>query len=302
MAGFKPQANLPFAAAYIAQKKGYFADQRLDVQIRHSQGGQHIPLLAAGEIDVATADASDVLKRNAAGIPLTAVVLFGQVGQQGFISLESSGIKSPSDWQGKRFGYKISLPPAYRAILETEGIDRSRIEEISVGFDPRILSQGQVDVLAVFKSNEPDTLTRMGFPVTLFDPIDFGVPQLGLTYIVNSDRLNEQGDMIQRFVKATLRGVKFAIENEEEALDIILEFAPLEEREHQRFMLRQELGDARSAITNERGIGAMTAGQWQNLHDHLIEYEAIPNSVDVTTVFDDRFVSTAYDGPELRWP
>ena len=108
--------------------------------------------------------------------------------------------------------------------------------------------------------------------------------------------------MIQRFVKATLRGVKFALENEEEALDIILEFAPMEEREHQRFMLRQELGDARSALTNERGLGAMTAAQWQALHDHLIAYDALPISVDVATVFDDRFVSPAYDGPELRWP
>ena len=30
MAGFKPQANLPFVAAYVAQEKGYFAEQGLD--------------------------------------------------------------------------------------------------------------------------------------------------------------------------------------------------------------------------------------------------------------------------------
>ena len=33
MAGFKPQANLPFVAAYVAQEKGYFSDDGLEVEI-----------------------------------------------------------------------------------------------------------------------------------------------------------------------------------------------------------------------------------------------------------------------------
>ncbi len=31
MAGFKPQANLPFVGAYVAQEKGFFAEQNLEV-------------------------------------------------------------------------------------------------------------------------------------------------------------------------------------------------------------------------------------------------------------------------------
>ena len=51
MAGFKPQANLPFVAAYVAQEKGYFREQGLDVDIRHSTG-QHLTLLISGDVDV----------------------------------------------------------------------------------------------------------------------------------------------------------------------------------------------------------------------------------------------------------
>ena len=36
MAGFKPQANLPFVGAYVAQEKGFFQEQGLDVKIEHS--------------------------------------------------------------------------------------------------------------------------------------------------------------------------------------------------------------------------------------------------------------------------
>ena len=70
MAGFKPQANLPFAAAYVAKEKGYFREQGLDVEIRHSTG-EHLSLLMAGDVHFTTADANSVLQRRAdPGLPI----------------------------------------------------------------------------------------------------------------------------------------------------------------------------------------------------------------------------------------
>src|SRR5688572_4338886 len=42
MAGFKAQANLPFVGAYIAQEKGFFKEQNLEVDIRHAQSAEHL--------------------------------------------------------------------------------------------------------------------------------------------------------------------------------------------------------------------------------------------------------------------
>src|SRR5262245_5717652 len=36
MAGFKPQANVSFFGAYVAQEKGYYREQNLDVEIKHT--------------------------------------------------------------------------------------------------------------------------------------------------------------------------------------------------------------------------------------------------------------------------
>ena len=141
MAGFKPQANLPFVAAYVAQDKGYFTEQGLVVDIKHSTG-EHLNLLMSGDVDFTTADANSVLKRRVdPELPIVAVALFGQQGQQAFVSLGESGIQTPKDWEGKTFGYKISVPPDYLAILEAAGVDRSKIQEVRVGFDPRILTE-----------------------------------------------------------------------------------------------------------------------------------------------------------------
>ena len=103
------------------------------------------------------------------------------------MALEDSQIDSVKDWEGKTFGYKISLPSDYMAMMESEGVARERIQEVSVGFDPRILTEGKVDVLAVFKSNEPDTIRSLGYDVTVWDPYEYGVPTLGLTYITTQD-------------------------------------------------------------------------------------------------------------------
>ena len=303
MAGFKPQANLPFVAAYVAQEKGYFAEQDLEVRIRHASSGEHLKLLMAGDVDFTTAAATSVLKRRSdPNLPIVAVALFGQRGQQTYVALRDSGIQTLKNWEGKTFGYKISPPPDYVAMIEAAGVDRGAIKEVNAGFDPRILTEGRVDVLAVFKSNEPDTIRRLGFELDQWDPEDFGVPSLGLTYITRQELVEEKPDIVQRFVKATLRGLKFAVENRDETLDIVLKYAPREDRDHQLFMLNAEIDDAVSGLTDENGLGWTSAEQWRALYEHLVEHEAIPEPFDYRTAFTTRFLEGAYDDGRLVWP
>lgn len=302
MAGFKPQANLPFVAAYIAQEKGYFREQDLDVEILHASSGEHLKLMLAGSVDFTTASASSVLKRRADDLPVVAFALFGQRSQQAFVAVRDSGIETPGDWEGKTFGYKISQPPEYLAILKAAGVDGSRIQEVRVGFDPRILTDGDVDVLAVFNSNEPDTIRNLGFEVNVWHGSDFGVPGMGLTYITRQELVDDSPDLVERFLKATLRGLADALADTDEALDIVLKYAPKEDREHQRFMLETEMGDAVSSLTDAHGLGWMTAVQWRGLYQQLLEFEALPRPFDHGTAFTDRFLRAVYNSGRLTWP
>ncbi len=304
MAGFKAQANLPFVAAYVAQEMGYFQEQGLEVDIRHASSGEHLQLLVAGDVHFTTAAATSVLKRRAdPELPIVAFALFGQRGQQGYVALADSGIETLDDWEGKTFGYKVSVPPDYLAMLNAAGVNREKITEVRVGFDPRILTNGNVDVLAVFKSNEPDTIRNLGFDVNIWDPDAFGVPNMGLTYIALSTMADEDPAIVERFLKATLRGLRYAVDNRNEAVDIVLKFAPGENREHQHFMLEDEIRDAVSPLTDEHGLGWMTEDQWRALYEHLIEFGALPAAFDYETAFTDRFLRAVYDeSGTLRWP
>ena len=307
MAGFKPQANLPFVGAYVAKEKGFFAEQNLDVEIQHvNTPGDNFKFLGLGQVQFSTADAATVIERAGDDPPLgiVAVALIGQRGQQGFAVRADSGIETPADWAGKRAGYKGTQPtPDFLAILNTVGVKPSDVETVKVGFEPQILTEGQVDIFPVFVSNEPDTLRKLGYDVRVFEAAEFGAPTLGLTYVTTQDYMAQNPDIVLRFLKAALRGIEYARDNPDEAIDIVMQYAPQEDRDHQRFMLETELGAAESDLTDENGIGWMTPEQWRELHDFLVEFGGIPGPLDdVAATYDDGAIRLARKDGKLIWP
>jgi ABC-type nitrate/sulfonate/bicarbonate transport system substrate-binding protein len=287
MAGYKPQANLPFVGVYVAQEKGFFDQENLDVIIKHSPGkGEHLQLLAVGEIQVTTQDAAVLLKRRVdPGLPLVSFALIGQKGQQAFAALKDSGLKTPKDWERKQVGFKGTPPPDLYALLRKAGADETRVDLINVGFDPRVLTEGQVDVYPVYKSNEPFLIESWGYELILWDPSDYGINMLGLTYVTSDEILKENPDMLVRFLRAALKGIEYAQEHREEAVGIVMQYTgPETDPDHMRFMLEAELLDMHSEITDKYGLGWQTEAQWQALAQLLIEYEII-TSADVGLAF-----------------
>ncbi|HEY9076417.1 MAG TPA: ABC transporter substrate-binding protein [Anaerolineaceae bacterium] len=287
MAGYKPQANLPFVGVYVAQAKGFFAAQSLEVQIEHSSGkGEHMQLLAAGKIQVTTQDAAVLLQRRAdPGLPLVSIALLGQRGQQAFAALASSGMKTPKDWEGHTVGYKGTPPPDLTALIRAAGADPAKIRLVNVGFDPRLLTEGKVDVYPVYKSNEPYLIQQWGYPLKLWDAGDYGVPGLGLAYVTSESILKDQPEALVRFLRAALQGVRYAAEHRDEAVEITLRYTgPETDRSHMRFMLDTELLDAESPVTKQYGLGWQSLEQWQKLAEMLHQQAALPQ-VDVAQAF-----------------
>ncbi|MEN8172490.1 MAG: ABC transporter substrate-binding protein, partial [Chloroflexota bacterium] len=287
MAGYKPQANLPFVGAYIAAEKGFFLEENLDVTIEHSPGkGEHLQLLAAGQIQVTTQDAAVLLKRRAdPGLPLVSIALLGQRGQQAFVALRESGIETPKDWEGRLVGYKGTPPPDLFALLAASGADVDKVKLINVGFDPRVLTERQVDVYPVYKSNEPNMIRSWGYELTLWDAADYGVPTLGLTYVTTDEILAQNPEMLTRFLRAALKGIQYAAEHPGEAVEIVMQYAgPETDPAHMRYMLETELVDAYGQATEDQGLGWQTAEQWSALADMLSSYDIVVPE-DVNSVF-----------------
>jgi ABC-type nitrate/sulfonate/bicarbonate transport system substrate-binding protein len=288
MPGYKPQANLPFVGVYVAQEKGFFAEQDLTVTIQPSPGqGQHLQLTAAGKVQVTTQDAAVMLQRRAdPGLPLVSIALLGQRGQQAFAALSASGMKTPKDWEGKTVGYKGAIPPDLLALISASGADKDKIELINVGFDPRLLVEGKVDVYPVFKSNEPWLLRSWGEDIMLWEAADFGVPTLGLTYVTSDDTLRQNPEVLARFLRGALKGIDYATAHADEAIQIVMKYAgPETDPDNMRFMFETELKDAQGEATQGHIIGWQTAAQWQSMADMLRKEGALTGTVDINQAF-----------------
>ena len=297
MAGYKPQANLPFAAVYVAKEEGFYSEQGINVEIRHANSGEHIPLLLAGKVDVTTADAGTILKRNSdSNTSLVAIALLGRTGQQGFMSLNSSGVQDIKDWAGRSFGYKVTIPPEYFALLSKEGVDSNQVTPIRVGFDPRILTEGKVDILAVYLSNEPNLVRKMGYDVTTWDPSDYGVPTLGLTYVTSDILLEEKQDLLIKFMIATIKAIYYIQDNFEYGLDIVMKYASNEDRDHMSYMLKTELKAAKKfRHLDQLKVGWMEDNMWEALFDYLSQYDALNNQINYKDAYTNKILKEVYD-------
>ena len=298
MAGFAPQANLPFVAVYVAQEKGYFAEERLEVDIRHASGAdEHLKLLLNKDVDFITASASQALRRSVEGLPTTAIALFGQRGDQGFVVRADSGIKTPAAFKGRTVGFKSGIVPAeLEAMLKGVGLTRNDVKLVSVGFDPREFIEKKVEVYPVFLSNEPDTIRKAGVPITVFDPHDYNVATLGLTYLAHQDTVKQRPDVTERFLRATLRATKWIEANPDAAIEITLKYAKGAEPTHQRFLLGVDLDNAKRAD----GIGRADAKDWQGLADLLTGYKVLPKQMDAKQAYDFSIVDRLYQSGQIK--
>src|SRR5204863_4837441 len=110
MAGFKPQADLPFVAVYVAQEKGYFHDQSLEVEIQHATSGEHIQILSTNRVQFSTGSAGDVMKRVAsAGVPLVSIAQIGQRDEQSFAGRADLPIRTLNEWERRFSGIKSTV-------------------------------------------------------------------------------------------------------------------------------------------------------------------------------------------------
>ncbi|MFI5267261.1 MAG: ABC transporter substrate-binding protein [Chloroflexota bacterium] len=296
LAGYKAQANVSFVGPYVAHAKGFYREAQLDVDIEHvARTGENFKLLAANQVDVTTGVGEDVIRLVQAGMPVVAIASVTQRGDHGFATLASSGIKEPTQWEGKTAGYKgAGVSIDYLALVSKLGLDRSKIKEVQIGYDPRVLIQKTVDILPVFLSNEPDTIrNELGFEVNVIDPSDYGVVLLGQTWLVNSNQFASKRPVYGRWLRATLKGLEYAFAHEDEAVAAVMKYAPEENRPHQSFMLSIEKKRSITALTRSRGLGWMTPEPWSTTQDALIQTGQIASKIDVTRYFNDGLLPAA---------
>ena len=111
------------------------------------------------------------------------------------------------------------------------------------------------------------------------------------TLFTTEQLIEENPDLVTRFLRATLRGWREAIEDTEEAVAITLKYAKEADAELQTQMIEASLPRAH---TGKDHFGWMRAEVWEGMHDILLEQGILEEPFDVGEVYTMEFLESIY--------
>lgn len=216
--------NPGFAPVLLAEERGYFEDEALDVTITPGGGGVSAPqLIVSGKADIAVGAVDDVPASRAEGIPLVSLAVMERYSPSALIVREDSPIKDPKDFAGKtittkHFDASGVLLPAY---LEAVGVDPASVtvNTVDASTQSSLFAAGQIDIATGFTRDEAVSIEiGRGVPIRVFPYIDAGIrfPSTGI--FTTQDVLDAEPDLIRRAVRAILRGYADGVEDPEAAV------------------------------------------------------------------------------------
>lgn len=221
------------APFFVAAKKGYFAEQGLNVVITDGDGSTGtIKALMAGDFDIGIASLGTTAKaiQTAGASDLIATAVLVQKDPSSIISLEGSSIKTPKDIEGKKFGTDAGNleDGMIKAFAEVNGVDMDKIEIVIIngGNDRVALLNGDVDFINGWANPDGDKVAAVKpiEPPMLF--ADYGVNLLGSSVTTRKDWLSRHPDQMKGFIAAITKAKADVDADPEGALAAIMEARP----------------------------------------------------------------------------
>ncbi|MDQ1238684.1 MAG: NitT/TauT family transport system substrate-binding protein [Thermodesulfobacteriota bacterium] len=273
-----PQAQ--FAGYMVALEKGFYREAGIDLTLL--QGGPDKPpleRLTSGQATFCTCWLANAIEERAAG---KKIVCLSQIVQRSSLLLVARpDIKIPEDLNGRKVGVWVGhfyLQPLM--FFRKHGIAVQTIPNYS---SEALFLKGAVDAMAAMWYNEYHAILNSGInrdEVTVFFMNESGpnFPEDGLYAM--EDTYKSDPEMCRDFVDASLRGWKWAFENQEQAIDIVLKYANAAHtgtnRPHQRWML-QRMRDLIMLPDGLSDIGKLKSKDYEYVGHQLTEYDFIKN-------------------------
>lgn len=208
----------------VAQEKGFFADQGLEVEIVAPADPSDPPkLVAAGQAELAVSYQPQLHLQVAEGLPLVRVGTLVATPLNCLLVLEDGPIKNIADLKGGKVGFSVAgvEEALLGTILKTHGLTMDDIELVNVNWSlsPSLMS-GQVDaVLGAYRNFELNQMEIEGVEGKCFYIEEEGVPTYDeLIYVANKDKMDV--DKTRRFLRATELATQYIVNHPQESWEI----------------------------------------------------------------------------------
>lgn len=223
-----------FAGYLVAEAKGFYDEENIDLTIL--PGGPNIApeqVIAGGGADIIVTWMAAGLAARDTGVPLVNIAQpFKRSGLMMICPAEKE-IKTVADFPGHTLGvWFFGNEYPFFAWMNKEGIatdgSAGGVTVLQQSFDIQPMIQGQADCISVMTYNEYGQALDAGYGpdnLTIFNYTEMGNDLLEDGLYVMEDTLSDPAkvDAYTRFVRASMKGWQYALDNPEEAAQIVVD-------------------------------------------------------------------------------
>ena len=281
-----------FAGFYAAEQQGYFREQGLEVTFL--EGGPEVDFIgpvADGRAQFGIAQPADLILERAAGKPVRGIAVIFRRSPIVFISLRDSGIIHPQDFIGKKIRTAVTIDKTLRAMMAKQGISQDQYDPVNLPSDIEQFASGDVPIWGGFINVFVLEVQRAGYKINIISPDDYGIHFYGDTLITTDSMIQNNPDLVQRFMRAALMGWSYALENPESIGEYIGKYAP-----DANVGLEADKLTASIPLINtgEEHIGWMTPDTWGVIAQTLRMQGDLKQPLKVDDVYTMQFLEEMY--------
>jgi ABC-type nitrate/sulfonate/bicarbonate transport system substrate-binding protein len=285
--------NVQSAGYVMAKEKGFYKKAGLDVDIM--PGGPNLnstALVASGANTFGTNDVGQILLGDANGMDLVMVAACFQRHPAGVISLEKSGIRKPADLAGKTLAYNEGGPwMLTKAMLAKAGVPLDKIKLV-VSPSSELLVNGSVDAKTGFVINEAVALDLQGNKTAAMLPSDYGVQTYAEVVFVARKSIDENPDLVKRFISATQEGYDYAYAHKQETVDAVTALNGQLDPAQQAAQLALQESYVYTDFSRKKGTCAFEPAVIEETAKTLREFGDLKATLDVSKLYSTAFIPT----------
>lgn len=286
--------NTNHTGIYVARGNGYYDEAGLEVEIIQPTEGGSADLIAAGKGDFGISYQEQVTYARTADdpLPIVAVAAIIQHNTSGFASPVDRNIKTPADFEGKKYGgWGSPMEEAMlKWLMEKYDADFSKLEIVNIGASDFFTSvERDVDFAWIYYGWDGIRAELIDFPLDFIllqdvDPIlDFYTPLI----IASQNTVENDPDLVRDFLAATEKGYQYAIDDPGQAVDIFL--SDNSELDRDMVMASQEYL-SKNYISYSEDWGYMKEGIWKDFSGWMYDNGLLGGILDVEKAYTNEFL------------